>query len=201
MIGRGTRINPGKKNLLIVDFLWHSTRHLLIKPAHLIAKSERIAADVRDDGDLIEMCELAEDRHLRQLEKEMAKLANRKSRLIDPLDLGTLLDDLDTAEYVPMTNLDESPITEEQKKRLEKAGLNLDAIKGRGHADHIMEVLDRRRADELGTLKQVRILKKYGHADAPFLSFAECNRRIGALASSGWRMPKPEPLLSGAAPS
>jgi superfamily II DNA or RNA helicase len=40
MIGRGTRIHPGKENLLILDFLWLSRQHNLIKPADLIAHDE-----------------------------------------------------------------------------------------------------------------------------------------------------------------
>ena len=27
MVGRGTRLAEGKKNLLILDFLWHTERH------------------------------------------------------------------------------------------------------------------------------------------------------------------------------
>ncbi|MDR3052565.1 MAG: DEAD/DEAH box helicase, partial [Coriobacteriales bacterium] len=33
MVGRGTRINPGKENLLLLDFLWHTARHELCHPA------------------------------------------------------------------------------------------------------------------------------------------------------------------------
>jgi superfamily II DNA or RNA helicase len=36
-IGRGTRIHPGKENLLLLDFLWLSRTHDLVGPASLIA--------------------------------------------------------------------------------------------------------------------------------------------------------------------
>ena len=39
-VGRGTRIHPGKKDLLLLDFLWHSRRHNLAKPASIIAHDE-----------------------------------------------------------------------------------------------------------------------------------------------------------------
>ena len=35
MVGRGTRLCEGKKDLLLLDFLWHTERHELCRPAHL----------------------------------------------------------------------------------------------------------------------------------------------------------------------
>ncbi|WP_096761171.1 DEAD/DEAH box helicase, partial [Paenibacillus larvae] len=43
MVGRGTRLYPGKTELLLLDFLWHTERHELCHPAHLIAENEEIA--------------------------------------------------------------------------------------------------------------------------------------------------------------
>ena len=44
MVGRGTRLFPGKKELLLLDFLWLTERHELCRPAHLLAKSDELAA-------------------------------------------------------------------------------------------------------------------------------------------------------------
>ena len=33
MVGRGTRLSPGKTELLLLDFLWHTERHELCHPA------------------------------------------------------------------------------------------------------------------------------------------------------------------------
>jgi superfamily II DNA or RNA helicase len=46
MVGRGTRIHPGKNNLLLLDFLWLSRQHDLVKPAALIAKDEDEQAQI-----------------------------------------------------------------------------------------------------------------------------------------------------------
>jgi superfamily II DNA or RNA helicase len=43
MIGRGTRLSEGKKDLLLLDFLWHTKRHELCRPACLIAGEEDVA--------------------------------------------------------------------------------------------------------------------------------------------------------------
>ena len=42
MIGRGTRLYPEKEELLLLDFLWHTERHELCRPAHLICESPEV---------------------------------------------------------------------------------------------------------------------------------------------------------------
>jgi superfamily II DNA or RNA helicase len=46
MVGRGTRVHPGKENLLLLDFIYQYERHDLIKPAHLVAKSDEEAEEI-----------------------------------------------------------------------------------------------------------------------------------------------------------
>ena len=43
MVGRGTRLSPGKENLLLLDFLWMTERHELCHPASLICETEEVA--------------------------------------------------------------------------------------------------------------------------------------------------------------
>lgn len=43
MVGRGTRLCEGKTELLLLDFLWHTERHELCRPAHLICQNEEVA--------------------------------------------------------------------------------------------------------------------------------------------------------------
>ncbi|MGH2067147.1 DEAD/DEAH box helicase, partial [Aerococcus sp. L_4] len=43
MVGRGTRLYPCKSELLLLDFLWHTDRHELVHPAHLIAEDVEVA--------------------------------------------------------------------------------------------------------------------------------------------------------------
>jgi len=52
MVGRGTRLSPGKENLLILDFLWLSSKHNLCKPASLVSDNdEDIEAVVKKSTD------------------------------------------------------------------------------------------------------------------------------------------------------
>ena len=50
MIGRGTRLSPGKEDLLILDFLWQTERIDLCRPACLICKDELVAKKMKETG-------------------------------------------------------------------------------------------------------------------------------------------------------
>ncbi len=67
IVGRGTRMYPNKDHLLLLDFLWLTHDHALIKPAHLIAKddeeADQIGTMLGDDGDLEELAAKLIDRH------------------------------------------------------------------------------------------------------------------------------------------
>ena len=49
MVGRGTRLHPEKDHLLLLDFLWHTERHELCHPAHLICESEEVAKKMTEN--------------------------------------------------------------------------------------------------------------------------------------------------------
>lgn len=48
MVGRGTRLHPGKDHLLLLDFLWHTERHELCHPASLICENDEVARRVTE---------------------------------------------------------------------------------------------------------------------------------------------------------
>lgn len=49
MVGRGTRLCEGKTELLLLDFLWHTERHELCRPAHLICQNEEVAEKMTEN--------------------------------------------------------------------------------------------------------------------------------------------------------
>ena len=49
MVGRGTRLFPDKDHLLLLDFLWHTSRHELCHPAHLICESPEVAEKMTEN--------------------------------------------------------------------------------------------------------------------------------------------------------
>ena len=49
MVGRGTRLSPGKDHLLLLDFLWHTERHELCHPANLICEKPEVAQKMTEN--------------------------------------------------------------------------------------------------------------------------------------------------------
>lgn len=64
MVGRGMRLSPGKENLLLLDFLWMTTRHDLCRPSALISRDEKIAQMIdermKDEDEGIDLIEAEE---------------------------------------------------------------------------------------------------------------------------------------------
>lgn len=64
MVGRGTRLCPGKDHLLLLDFLWHSERHELCHPASLICETAEVAQKATENieaaGEPVDLIEAEE---------------------------------------------------------------------------------------------------------------------------------------------
>lgn len=111
MVGRGTRIAPDKKDLLLLDFLWHTERHELCHPASVFATDEKVAqkmtADIEEAGvpvDLEDAQQQASDEIVAEREESLAnKLAvmrRRKRKLVDPLQFEMSIQAADLTDYV-----------------------------------------------------------------------------------------------------
>ena len=81
MVGRGTRLFPGKTHLLLLDFLWHTEKHELCRPAHLISENEEVAKAMVErteentgaEFELLELEEVAKEDVTAQREEALAK--------------------------------------------------------------------------------------------------------------------------------
>lgn len=99
IVGRGLRLAPGKKDCLVLDFLWHSHRHELCHPACVMGESDeitdeitRLCAESGEERDFAELRDEAEEsirikkeelikereRKLAQALKEQAKMEERR---------------------------------------------------------------------------------------------------------------------------
>ena len=114
MVGRGTRLFPGKDHLLLLDFLWHTERHELCHPASLICSNEEVAQKMTENleeaaGCPIDIEEAEQKKPLRMLwRKEKNPLRNslremkrRKKKLVDPLQFEMSIQAEDLSGYVP----------------------------------------------------------------------------------------------------
>ena len=204
MVGRGTRLFPGKKDVLLLDFLWMSEKHDLVRPCHLVAKnpdlaeriSEIMAEETQEEGgrDLLEAEEAAEStaREEREeaLRKELEKQRKRQRQLVDPLQFEYSIDKAATAFVPDETQLWQlAPVTDAQKAALEKAGIFPDEITCMGHASRILDILKKRRAEDMTTPRQIRCLEKYGFRDVGTWKFDQAKTLIDRIAGNSWRVP------------
>ena len=181
IIGRGTRLHPGKENLLVLDFLWMTGRHSLIRPAHLVASSEEIAdamiakAEAAGDEEHDLMADEIDAKAQREaaLAAELAAHARRASRQLDPVEFALSLHELDLAEYEPTMPWHSQPASPKQLSLIENAGLNPSAIRDKGHASAIIDRILARRNLGLATPKQVACLRRNGHPRPDLVTFTE----------------------------
>lgn len=202
MVGRGTRLAPGKDHLLLLDFLWHTERHELCHPAHLICESEEVAQKMtenleKDAGcpiDIEEAEKTASKDVVAQREEalaqKLAEMKRRKRKLVDPLQFEMSIQAEDLAGYVPAFGWEMAPPSDNQKKTLEKLGIMPDEIENAGKASKLLERLDKRRQEGLTTPKQIRFLEGRGFQHVGTWQFETAKKLIDRIAGNGWRVPR-----------
>lgn len=197
MVGRGTRLHPGKDHLLLLDFLWMCDRHELCRPAYLIAKNEKEARAITEklkedpDGmDLMEAEELteADARAEREaaLARELEAQRRKKSKLINPLAVEMMLQ-VDDYEPVWMWEMDLP--TEKQLKSLENFGIDASMITTRGQASAYLDKCHKRRDMGLATVKQANKLNQYGFPHPEMWKKEDAAKVMSVLAQNRWRLP------------
>lgn len=202
MVGRGTRLCPGKDHLLILDFLWMTGQHDLVHPADIICKKKETAEAVtkkleetgesEGDIDLFEAEEEAESEAVEQRKKSLAKALEeaekqrKQKKLIDPLEFELSVGDDALIDYVPTFGWERGPATEKQKAYLEKMQIDAtDMCKGK--ASKLIERMARRRDLGLCTPKQAKALSKFGFVDVYQWKFEEASAMLNRLAAVGWK--------------
>lgn len=202
MVGRGTRLAPGKDHLLLLDFLWHTERHELCHPAHLICENEEVAQKMtenleKDAGcpiDIEEAEKTASEDVVAQREEalaqKLAEMKRRKRKLVDPLQFEMSIQAEDLSGYVPAFGWEMAPPSEKQKKTLEKLGILPDEIDNAGKATKLLERLDKRRKEGLTTPKQIRFLEGRGFQHVGTWQFETARKLIDRIAGNGWKVPR-----------
>ncbi|MCZ1267504.1 DEAD/DEAH box helicase [Paenibacillus tundrae] len=200
MVGRGTRLFPGKTELLLLDFLWHTERHELCHPAHLIAENEEIAQamtkQIEEAGIALDLEDVekqaAEDvvaQREEALAKQLAEMKRRKRALVDPLQFEMSIQAEDLSSYVPSFGWEMAPPSDAQVKTLEKLGIMPEQIDNAGKATKLLERLDKRREEGLTTPKQIRFLEQRGFEHVGTWSFDNAKKMIDRIAGNGWKVP------------
>lgn len=201
MVGRGTRLSPGKDHLLLLDFLWHTERHELCHPASLICENEEVAQKMTENlekeagmpVDIEEAEKTASEDVVAQREealaKQLAEMKRRKKKLVDPLQFEMSIQAEDLSGYVPSFGWEMGPPSDKQKNALEKLGIMPDQIDNAGKAAKILDRLDKRKREGLTTPKQIRFLEGKGFQHVGTWQFEKAKNLIDRIAANGWRVP------------
>lgn len=100
---------------MLLDFLWHTERHELCHPAHLIANSDEVAKKMTENIEEagaqgfamdIEEAEVQAEKDViaereEALAKQLEEMRKRKRKLVDPLQFEMSIQAEDLTGYVP----------------------------------------------------------------------------------------------------
>lgn len=198
MVGRGTRLSPGKTDLLLLDFLWMTDKHELCRPADLVCEDRTVARQMTEHlaetgcpEDIEEAAAQASEDVVAQREealaKQLAEQRRKKAKLVDPLQYEMSIQAEDLSGYVPTFGWEAGPPSEQQTAALEKLGILPDAVESAGKAALLLDRLNKRRDEGLTTPKQIRCLEKYGFQHVGTWSFEAARHMIDRIAAQGWR--------------
>jgi len=192
MVGRGTRLYPGKDHLLILDFLWMTGRHNLVHPADIIAKDKKVAEKITEklekgeeddlfelERDVLEERKNALEAALKEAEKE-----RKKAKFIDPLEFELSIEDESLIDYVPIFGWEIAPASEKQVKVIEQYGINAEGM-SKGQASKLIDTLISRK--DLATPKQIKLLSRYGFRNVKDWQKKEASAMIAELHACGWK--------------
>ena len=199
MVGRGTRLAPGKDHLLLLDFLWMTGRHELCRPASIIAGSQEVAqrmterlAESGEPEDLLTTEEAAEDDVQAQREAalaaELEAQRHKKAKLVDPLQYEMSIADMDLQDYVPEFAWQMGKPTDRQLATIEKFGINAEGMDA-GKASLLLDRLFKRMDLGLSTAKQIRFLEGKGFLRVGEWTKEDASKMISRISMNHWRVP------------
>ena len=196
MVGRGTRLFPGKEDCLLVDFRGNAGRHSLANPVDLLAGKDlsddvrAIAEKMMSDGKVLDRDAMAEAEaeHVKRLaEADRKRAAAAALRIAATVRAEAL--DLFRIALEPDRALGHREATIGQRTTLENFGMEPEKV-ARLTFDQASRQIDKlmsRRKRGLCTYKQARTLAKHGFG--PDKSFDSARQIMDYLAANGWRIP------------
>ena len=197
MAGRGTRPCPesGKTDLMLHDCLWFSERYSLAHPASLIAEDEEIEKRMVEKakaGGKMDIGALEESAHSdAKAEREdvlksyLDANSKRKSKTVDPLVFGFLVDDEEITHYEPSFGWEKEKASSKQQETLAKFGFDGSSMR-KGYASKILDKVMDRMDHKLASAKQLNILQRFGYRKFGGMTFEEASGKIDKLAKNGW---------------
>jgi superfamily II DNA or RNA helicase len=192
MLGRGTRLSPGKADCLVLDFVGNSSRHTLIGPADALAGREltaeeraqidkQLGSTKQADLELV-LAEAEEKTAAKRAQVSTVALAHFRTTEVD-VWLGAFMAKLD-----PDSPAGREPATEAQLSALEKKGIAKppNGIT-KGEASAMLDAIVAREKAGLATIPQARLLATRLGIDVAGMTKQRATQLILKAKASGFR--------------
>lgn len=198
MIGRGTRVAPGKENCLVLDFVpGLVASEYLVTPADVLAGRQLpsdIAKEVRRLGaegmPALEALEVAEADKAARQEAARIREEARRDRLRIQTDYQ--LRQVDPFGVLTESALQGAPMKPRTAALLDAMHIDLPRTTSEKAARNIIAEVNHRRKQKLCTYKQAKLFARYGLTTQ--IPFAEASAIIDAIKANGWQNPPADVL-------
>jgi superfamily II DNA or RNA helicase len=206
-VGRGTRLHPGKTNLLLFDFLYQCEKHLM-RPSHLVAPTNELADEmtavlseralpadgeaqaggesVQEGFDLEGVMSEAAARREAKLKRELEAQSKKAALDADVMQFAQAVGADDVADWKDTEDWHRAKPNAAQLATIAAAGIKTTGVKSFGHAAAIVNAIVDRRNSDKATWKQIKQLRKFGYRDPEQFSKREASEIIGKKFAS-WR--------------
>lgn len=195
MVGRGTRIHPGKDDLLLLDLLWMHERMKLVRPANLIATGQdeadritELAEEKAKQGgesqmplDLEDLASEAAMQREAKLRKTLEEHKHKKAKTISADDYLVEHDRLDLAEYEPAMPWERQDMSDAQRWTLKRAGIDVSTVRGKGHASQLIGIIKKQETLTLASQSQREIMRRAGHPNWSTATTSEARQFFAGL--------------------
>lgn len=194
MVGRGMRLFPNKKNLLLLDFLWKSKKNAACSPASLVSVPQKYFWEVKkriqnaSDGlDVMSAYSSVKESREKNLVNALEN-ANRDHKY-GPVEASECADLLGLTEY-HKTSSSAVPPTRKLLKELRVMDVQTDSIETDSQGIVLLQALTSRGWRNLATPKQLRLLNGYGFKNLLTWLNLEASEVISKIKNNGWVMPE-----------
>jgi superfamily II DNA or RNA helicase len=195
MIGRGTRIYPGKERLLLLDPIYLTDKHDLCQIGVLAAETDAQATAITRAMEVMDAAKstAGEEKALRlteaavsveaerraTMERELARASKLKASTMSIQELhrqriakiSFTLGSSRIIDFEPVWRWHSDKPTQKQLDMLNKAGIFAEAVQSKGEAAAIIDVLVDRRRQGLATYKQISFAARLGCLNPDKMTF------------------------------
>lgn len=202
MVGRGMRLAPDKKELLLLDFLWLTAQLPLCRPSCLISRDDDIAARIdkkmREAKDGIYIDEAEEEAERDIVSERKTALASSLDKMrkgtgrnggVNPIQYAISIESEELLSYQPIFEWETTPATEKQLDFISKCGIEAESVLNKGQASKILDVVLDRRRRGLSSPKQIRYLEQRGFIMVGKWSFQAAANMMNLISNNGWNVP------------